>query len=330
MGRTLLVAAIALGGACGEATTETPASPSANAPPPSDSSNSDGDAPPKTGKGLSQTFKEAVGGAAASKSVTLLPEGAKIVVGAEFGAVVKSALWSAIEPRLGSRAQGQLAAATKCGLSQDKWGRIVIGADPSTNDMAMVVEAEGLGKRTTLECLVKEIGTFTLSSDGKHLSDHTGGGIVLNDDAIAFATPRWMDGLQERIDGKGKAAIDGELKASFTRIGPNRPLWFAAVVPPDAAMMATALLGATAKDVSAYANLNEGVALHLSADVDDPKTAKSKVQEQLDNSGSMLQIFGVPPAVVDSLKLTVDGALLRVEVRATEDEIRTLMKQGTL
>ena len=327
MGRTLLVAALVVVGGCGEATTETPSSPSANAAPaPSD--DREGDAPTKAGKGLSQTFKEAVGGAPAVNSVNLIPEGATLVVGAEFRAVVNSVLWRAIEPNLGSRAQGQLAAATQCGLSQDKWDRIVIGADPSANDMAIVVEAEGLGTRTTLDCLVKEIGSFTLSADGKRLSDHTGGGFVLSDDVIAFASTRWMDKLEARIGGKGTAAVDGALKGPLARLGPNKKLWLAAMVPSEVAVMGKSFLGAQATDVSAYADLTKGVALHLSAEVDDAKAAQDKVQEQLEGSKSMLQIFGVPSAVVDSLKLTVDGTLLRAEVHATEDEVRAIMKQG--
>ncbi len=279
----------------------------------------------KTGPGLAGAVEKAVDDAKASQTTLLIPDVATVVAGADITAFVGHPLFESLETRLGSRPREQLQAATRCGVGPDKWRTFVIGIDPAGHDMAMVATAVGLGKKATLECLAKEIGTFTLSEDSKTMSDHTGGGIVLDDDAVAFATPAWMSPLRERIDGKGKAAADGPLKAVMDRTDSTKPLWFAGLVPVRQREMASGTLGSEPSDLAGHLDLAGQVALQLTVAVPDPKAAQQKLHMQWNLFKGMATGNGVPQAVADSVKFgQVDGAV-SLELSASNADIENVL-----
>lgn len=290
----------------------------AKAAPPSSS-------PAKAGPGLAGAVKDALGSAKTSRGATLIPAGATGLMGVDVAAFVKQPVYATLKSRLGNRQRTQLEAATRCGVGPDKWRTFVIGFDSKTRDMAMVVEATGLGTKATLQCLVKEIGTFTLSEDGKSMSDHTGGGIVLDDDTIAFATPPWMDPLQQRIDGKGKAAIEASLKTLVARADQSKPLWFAGLIPTAMSTMASGTLGSTATNVSGGVTLSKEAGLQLAVGVSDPKVAREQLQTQWNAAKGFATVSGIPQAVANSVEFGHTDAVVTASLSASYSDIEAML-----
>ncbi|MEM7160724.1 MAG: hypothetical protein AAF799_48265 [Myxococcota bacterium] len=298
-------------------------------PAPSEAGEQSDDEPsvePRRGKGLTGAIGEVVGGVEPSKHALLIPDGATVLLGIDLSAVVSHPLLPILESRLRSRQREQLRAAKACGVGLSQGKTFVIGMDLMTRNVAMVVEAKGLGTRKTLQCMAKEIGNFTLSEDGKTLSDHTGGGIVLDDDAVAFASPAWMDPLRERIAGKGKAAVEGSAREAFARAKPSRPLWLAGEIPAYLGAMAAGVLGAQPSMVLVDAKLGETVDVEVAVQVPDPAATQRGLQEKWNALRGFAVSSGVPRTVSESLKISNDDEMVRIEVQATPDEIDQLLR----
>ena len=299
---------------------DTPA-PSESAPTKQDSADDGAGAP---GRGLAATFQDAMSGKRKVKSLKLIPKGAVMLAGANVQELVSRPIWSTLETAFKGRQRDQMKAATKCGVGPDKWRRFVFGVAGNGDDMAMVVEAEGLGTRPVLDCLVQEIGNFELSEDGKRLSDYTGGGIVLGDDAIAFANPAWMPLLEKRIEGEGQAAID-DIGPGLARADQTKTLWFAGKTH-DELKAASAMLGADIQDYSAWVDLRDGMNLKISFAVPDPAKTRSELDAKWQGLKNMASQV-LPSAVVDSVKLTDDGKLVHIEAKASESDLRELASE---
>ncbi len=342
--RALAVSAVLVIGACKDqaATSAGGSSPAATPAEPA----GDGDAPtlaegragesegkavepqgqPSEPGGLASAVKDVLADVEPSKATLLIPEGATVVVGLDVSVFVSHPLFGTLERQLGRRQREQLEAATRCGVGPDKWRTFVIGIDLERRDMAMVTEAEGLGTKAKLQCLVREIGTFTLSADGKTMSDHTGGGIVIDDDAVAFATPAWMTPLADRIEGRGTAAVEGSLRAAWSRADPAAPLWFAGLVPARERQKVRAILGAEPSSVAGTVRVSESTqTLRVTLDVADPQTAQQQLQNQWNALEGFATSGGLPQAIADSVTIGEASGAVSVELRASNTDIETIL-----
>ena len=273
--------------------------------------------------GRAETVKQAVADAEPIEGLELIPSESLLVAGVDVAALVKLPIWAELRDSLGTRQREQMRAATDCGAGPDKWRTFVIGTDPTTRGMAMVVTVEGIGKKETLKCLEGALG-FELSPDGKTMSDHTGGGIVVDDDAIAFASTGWMRLLEARIEGKGSSVAEGSLSSAIKRSDPGKTLWVAGTLPPAQRTMAAAFLGKEPQDVAGWADLAAGLKVQLSVTVDDAKGVLSSLQLQWLAFRGGLESRGVPKGIVDSVTFSEKGGAVYVDVSATADETRTL------
>jgi hypothetical protein len=275
----------------------------------------------KSGKGLAKTFELALRGSGRTAGLELIPEAATVVGGVDVAVLVKLPIWATLRPSLPPREDGLLAAGERCGVGPGTWRSFVIGTEPQSRQMAMVVSATGLGKPETLRCLALDIG-FSLSEDAKRMSDHTGGGVVIDDDSIAFATTGWMDRLAARIDGHGKGVAEGPLEACLARTDRTKTLWFAGVLPEDAGAMAKMALDATVHDVAGWADLAAGLKIEVSLAVHDGKAVRERLQQQWEAAKSLATSSGLPRGIADSLEITDKNDLVRVQASATELEVR--------
>jgi hypothetical protein len=217
-----------------------------------------------------------------------------------------------------------MAAGDKCGVGSETWVSFVIGTEPTSRNMAMVATAKGLGKKESLRCLAAELG-FHLEPDAKTMSDHTGGGIVLDDDSIAFATTDWMPRLTDLVAGKGAKVADGSLAEVLARTDQTKTLWFAGSVPAEARMMARVALESSVYDVAGWADFGAGLEVKLSLRVDDAKVVRERLETQWRTAKGLATSSGVPQGVADSLKFSAKDAVVTAELAATEDEVRTII-----
>ena len=320
---------VALATGCGH--DDKPSAPPADAesPPAEPTEDEPGAEPPAKAPGLAAKVDDAIGRAKASTSTMLIPSGVTLMIGVDIPAFIAKPYWRTIKDKLSSRPRRQLEAAERCEVGPDKWRAFVIGVEPVSQDMAMVVEAVGIGRHETLKCLQKEFGNFTLSEDGKEMSDATGGGIVLDDDRIAFATPALMQPLRDRIANEGQPAADGAMEAVLAKTDLKQPLWFSAIIPPTQAAMAAALLGGWPSDVTGELDLSEGVALHGRLSTTDPHAAKTKLEAQWRSIAPAVRAQGIPDAVVDSVAFSAGDGVLRFDAAIADADVAdALAKTG--
>lgn len=277
--------------------------------------------PAAEGPGLAAKVDDAVGRARAAKSTLLVPNGVTVMAGVDIPPFIAKPYWRTIKDQLGSRPRRQLEAAERCKVGPDKWRSFVIGVQPTSRDMAMVVEAVGVGKLETLQCLQREFGRFTLSDDGKEMSDATGGGIVLDENRIAFATPALMQPLRDRIANEGQPAADAAMEAVLAKTDLKQPLWFAAIIPPTEAAVAAAMLGGWPSDVSGELDLADGMALHGRLTTTDPHSAKTKLEGMWKSVVEVARARGIPEAITDSVKLSAGDGVMLFDANASDDDI---------
>ena len=139
-------------------------------------------------------------------------------------------------------------AAKECNLGPDTWKSVVFGFDPEGGDskLALVLVADGLGKKENLECIANKIKEkddgkepWTMEEkDGKlvlTIDEGKATGYVVNDSTLAVAGKDWAGAVQELIDGKGKPAVDNSLKDVLGRTDMSKAIWAAGVVPASMA-----------------------------------------------------------------------------------------------
>lgn len=294
--------------------------------PPAPAAKADATAPSKPGEGLAAKVDAAMKGHAAGdiKGLEMIPDAAVVVAGVDVATLVKQPAWARLRTRLPRREAGFMEAGSKCGVGTETWVSFVIGTEPTSRNMSMVATAKGLGKEKTLRCLAGALG-FDLEPDAKTMSDHTGGGLVLDDDSIAFATTDWMPRLTDLAAGTGAKATDGSLKEVLARTDQKKTLWFAGNVPLQAQMMARMALETSVHDVAGWADFAEGLKVRLSLRVDDAKKARERLQAQWRSAKYLVTSSGVPQGVADSVEFSDADALVTAELSATEDEVRTII-----
>jgi len=179
------------------------------------------------------TFAVALLGVAACKgggaaSAKLIPESATMIGGADLAALQKTEQWKGNKEMLESQGKEAIDAMSKCNLGLDKWKSITIGADPAGGDekMAVVVVADGIGKKENLDCATGEIkmqngdkDPWTEEEAGKVLKmeGDKATAFIVDDNTIALAGKAWTEDVKKLVAGEGKSAFDGSLKDIIAR-----------------------------------------------------------------------------------------------------------------
>lgn len=273
----------------------------------------------------------------AGDAVKLVPDSATLIAGVDIKGVMGSKLYADNKEKIEGSGKAQIEAAKKCNLGPDTWKSVVIGADPSKGEGAMVavITADGIGKKENLECVHKEAKAangdkepFTIEEDGKVLKmDDDGVGYVINDNTLAIAGKDWAASVKELRDGKGKNAMDGSLKDLVGRTDTGKHIWFAGKIPEDMAGMAKGA-GFTPKDASGWVDLSSGLALNAAIGADDAEKVSGELQKQFDAMKGMATGQGVPQGVVDSVKIGNKDGALTFEMAASDDDITAIMKKA--
>ncbi len=281
------------------------------------------------------------GGAATSGKY--IPESATVVGGVDLAGIQGSKLWKdQFKGLVESKGKKNLDVMAACNLGLDKWKSVTVGmtADGGKDKIALVVVADGIGKKENLECAhgkFKESeggeDPWTVAEDGKvlQLSDEGGTAYVIDDNTIAVAGKDWAADVGTLIKGEGKSVLDGAMKDIIARADSGKHMWFAGVLPASMGGMASAQLGATPKDVAGHIDLSSGVATHVSLGVatkEEAEAAKTKV-EGLYNAAvkDMAKSQGMSDDTVNSVKFGTDGAAFTVDAKASDEDIGKSLAQ---
>lgn len=285
------------------------------------------------------TFTLALLGVAACKgggadSAKLIPDAATMVGGVDIKALVGSKAYTDNKAMI---EQGEykefVDAATACNLGTDKWKSVTFGADPTKNQGAGVINADGIGKEENLACIngkIKEKSgqeAFKIADDKKSITMDDGSvGYIVNEGSLVVASKDWAAPVKDLIDGKGKSVFDGSLKEVIGRADTGKHIWFAGTLPAE---MIKGSPAEGAKDVAGSLDLSGGLAIAASVgfgSADEATKKKDELQKQFDQFKGMAGGMGVPQPVVDSVKIDASGNAVTLAAKATDDDLKKIQE----
>ena len=277
------------------------------------------------------------GGGASGDAAKLIPDAATVIGGVNVQDVMKSPLYDGNKEMLEKGEQKEMMdAAKECNLGPDTWKSVVFGFDPEGGDAkaAVVLVADGLGKKENLECIA---GKIKEKNDGKepwaleekdgklvlNIEDGEATGYVVNDNTLAVAGKDWAGAVLELVDGKGKPAVDNSLKDVLGRTDMSKTIWAAGVVP---ASMATGPADGMT-DGAVSIDMSSGLEIAASIGVKDAETATTKAEEfnkQYGEAKGMAGMFGIPSTVTDSVKIEAKDAAINVSAKASKEDLEKI------
>ena len=277
-----------------------------------------------------------------ASSAKLIPESATVVGGADLAGLQKSKLWTDhVEGMVKDKGKDVLAAMEGCNLGLDKWKSVTFGMTETggSDKIAIVVVADGLGKKENLECahgkLKEQDGEdpWTVKEDGKVLELDKGGmAYVVDDDTVVMAGKDWAEDVAKLTKGEGKSAFDGALADVIGRTDAGKHVWFAGILPANAVGDAAAQLGATPKDVAGFIDFSSGLELQASlglASSDEAESVKGKVEALFTAFvKDMAKKQGVSDETLDNVKFGTSGSAFTIEAKASDDDVSKGMEQA--
>ncbi|MEM6988994.1 MAG: hypothetical protein AAF721_00810 [Myxococcota bacterium] len=282
-------------------------------------------------KGKGDPVAGAKAGGGGGDSLKYIPDAATVVFGMDVVAITKNPLWETGKESFDKDFLEGLELMKKCEVPLENWKSMTVGLDPNAKDaVTVVMSATGIGKKTTIECINKEMtakdpaNEWKLEDDGKKFVSKDATGFAVNDDLVVMANTGWKDAAAGLIGGKGASAADGKLKPLLGRVDQGKTVWVAATIPAEVGGMATAAIGAAPKDVTATIDLSAGLAVHVEVGVDNAAEAAKKAQTQWDQAKGMAAGVGVPQSVTDSVKIASNDTSITVDASATADDLKKI------
>jgi hypothetical protein len=275
----------------------------------------------------------ACGGGGAS-SLRLVPDSATVVGGIDVVGLRKSSIWaSASEGIAKTEGKEVLDAAAACSVGLAEIERVTFGFDPGTEDFAVVIDADGIGKPAALDCLDQQITAKDGSApwkreekDGRVARMMADGKIVYvaSDSAIVFVSKAWSSGERDLIDGKGRSVLDGSLREVIGRADVGKTFWLAAAVPSE---LVAGSPGEGATDVVGSLELASGFALAVSVafrSADAATEKRDELRHQLDARKGDAAGLGVSQAVVDSIAIEARGNTVALSMKMSDEDMKKL------
>ncbi len=272
----------------------------------------------------------------------IVPSDAMAMAGFDMARLRTTGVFTDLESvlRADPDAADALAVADKCGVGPSTWEAMTMAASDS-GDIVLVLEAPGLGRGATLDCLSSEIEaktgaapwTRTKATCGSDLS-LVGGDIgwAIDDDRIAFATPGWGKAVAARRTGSGKSVRAGRLAWAFGSVDVSKPVWFAVDVPGALKASVTGTSAEGVQRVGGAADLTKGLDVDVVAGFDRPAEASAAAKEinaELGKAMLVAPMLGVPVGVLSGLSVKAKGKELQMSAAISEadlDALRDLAK----
>lgn len=291
------------------------------------------------------TFAVALLGVAACKggggeSAKFIPEAATVVGGVDLAGLQGTQSWKDNKEMALAQVKEPIAAMEKCNLGLDKWKSVTFGTDPNGGEkLAAVVVADGLGKKENLDCAAGEIkkasggekDPWTAEEDGKVLKMEDGAvAYVVDDNTVVLASKDWAEDVKKLVGGEGKSAFDGKLKDVIGRTDTGKHVWFAGLLPDDAkgaAKMAGDI--GEPQDVAGWMDMGSGLELWVAVglkDSDQAGKAKETLSASFEGMKAMAGQFGIPEAVVNSVKFDTKDNAVTVTAKASDEDMKAIQE----
>ena len=266
----------------------------------------------------------------------LVPDGATGLVSVDAQAIVKSDLYARARLLLeqNPEAKAQLEGLkTDCGLDMESVQNYVVGFDAVGQNVVAAIRMPNIGKKSAIDCGIgklpkdDDVKLVVSEAEGRVALDMDDGkvkGWALDDDTLVIVTKGWVEAVQQRVKGEGKAAVDNYLKDAVALADRERHIWFAGEMPT--------IVAPFIEDTPAKGLLRVAGGLNVTTDFDvvvaaafvdeaTAKTAKDTVQGLVDAGKAVAIERGVPKAAVDSLVFEQEAAIVRVKAKVPVAEL---------
>ena len=296
------------------------------------------------------------GGEAAKLVSSYIPKDVQVVGGVDvkgfYDSTVYKELGPDIEKKL-SEDKNYKAMSEKSGFDYKKVETIVFGASDITammgrsggdkKDPKFVAAVKGGWDAAKMMGYMKEMaGDKAEEKDVegvKALADKKGKGTVgfIGDDVLLAATPDFFAQSVKLQKGTGESADNNaDLKAVRGQIDEGATFWIAAVLPKEAMEAAPgAEMFGKASHAAISINFGSGIELKTAvkmASKEEATKAQSQIQMGIGMAGGFAA--GVPEVgedlkkLVDSVKVEVDGDMLKISASASQDVVKKLIDTG--
>jgi hypothetical protein len=265
----------------------------------------------------------------------LVPDGATGIVSVDAQALIKSELYTKTKALAEQNPEAKAAMdalKSECGLDVETMKSYVVGFDVAGQNVLWAVEMPSIGKKGALECAVGKLPASELKivvSEGEgrtelDIAEGKAKGWSLGDDSLVVVSKGWVEAVQQRTKGEGKAAVDFYLKDAVALADRDRHVWFAGEVPTIAAPFLAETPAKGLLRVAGGMNVTSELDIVASAAFSDEasaKAAKDAVQALVDAGKAVAIEQGVPKSAVESLAFEHDGAIVRAKVKLPASEL---------
>lgn len=267
-----------------------------------------------------------------AKLEQLVPDGATAMLSMDAKGLMQSALWGKLKASGEAAGDGKGKAAldhlkSECKLDLEQLESVVMAFDAFSQSGMAAIRLPNLGTADALKCadalVVKEGGKslWTVGeADGKPTVTAESGevqGWALDDDTLVVSSKSWASAVQARIKGESKGAVDHGLAEAVALADRDKQVWLAGEVP---ALVAPFLEETPAKGVRRVAGsfqLGDELEIRMAAAFADEASAKAmhdEIEPKLEEARKLAVGQGLPQSAADSMKLELDGAVVRGEM----------------
>jgi hypothetical protein len=263
----------------------------------------------------------------------LVPEKATFVVGIDLGALFASQAYADNRPVFEQGVRKAFVETTAaCGLGSEQWQWATMGFD-AASDFAIVLTADGIGRRETVACLreaagrregakpwTKVDGTLERYSLGDEMSAW-----VLDDCTVVLTSPQWAPDVEPLVAGRGKSVVGGALDPALRRAVAAHHVWYAGL------LMTMSLNGSPfvdALDVSGHVDLSSGFASTSLIEFPSATMASERANEmrkKFADAKPMLASAGMPQGVLDRMQFGARDSLVAIEATTTPEELTKIL-----
>ena len=272
----------------------------------------------------------------------LIPNDAELVVAFELEPLRRSPIGPALRGAMegDSDMQAMVKAVPICKADLSGLKGLLATTGDGADKFVAVIESPGIGDEGVVRCFEKEVAKATGEDAGiiffetrgeVRITPQEGGGylIILNPNTVVIVDKPWEDAVFAAIEEPEQRGADSALAKSVKAIDADTDLWIAyQPTDPDRKDM-TDVPGLDAlASVSVTANLDAGMGLHASLDFSDPSKALAfgeALPALADGFKSEVTAIGLPEALLDGIKPTVDDARVSTDLNIPADTLPKML-----
>jgi hypothetical protein len=280
------------------------------------------------------------------KLAALVPADSTALLGIDVKSLTQAFFWASAKSEFESTPENKanLDKFKACGYEPEKFSAVLVGIDPTDEQVVVALSGTGIGKLSQLECLGKAAAEIEknetleppkMEKRGnrdvlvlKPKSPQPGESTMLvlapTEDQLVFVPENNLAEIEKQIAG-APGATAGGLKNVLSKANTNQAVWFAGTITKEAAAGLDMVKLGAAQDFNGGFEFRTGLKFGLNFGVDNSASAAAAVDAlkvQYQQQKPMLAMFGIPATMADKLAFSSKDAEVQVSLDAGADEVQ--------